>query len=140
MLVAALLAILIWWQVDSDMYAVLLAIFINIVGYGPTIRKTHVNPAAKGLRPGSWGLAITSLPSCRYDSNLRLSRLSRHAQNPAPVAQGFSNHRKITKTAPTTVRPQDPLESNRLHDHEKAPLIEPQPFHLVACFVERPVT
>ena len=51
MLIAALLAIVVWWQVDSPLYAILLVVFIDIVGYGPTVRKTYVNPESERMLP-----------------------------------------------------------------------------------------
>lgn len=51
MLAVALLSIVLWWQVDNSFYAVLLVVFIDIVGYGPTIRKTYVNPDSERMLP-----------------------------------------------------------------------------------------
>ena len=52
MLVAALLAILVWWQLQSALLAVLAASAIDIIGYIPTIRKTYEEPWSETV--GVW--------------------------------------------------------------------------------------
>lgn len=47
LLVIAVSAIIIWWLVDNPLYAVLLVVLIDIVGYLPTIRKTYVDPSSE---------------------------------------------------------------------------------------------
>ncbi len=68
MLVIALVAIIIWWKVNNPIYAVLLVVLIDIVGYGPTIRKTYKHPESERMLPwllgaGNMFFAILALES-----------------------------------------------------------------------------
>ncbi len=46
-LIAALLAIIVWWQLDSPLLAVLMVSLIDALGYIPTFRKTYVDPSSE---------------------------------------------------------------------------------------------
>ena len=49
MLVLALLAIIIWWQLDSPLWAVIVISFVDGMGFVPTFRKTYVDPNSETL-------------------------------------------------------------------------------------------
>lgn len=51
-LVVALLAVLVWWQLDNALAAVLMVSAIDGAGYIPTIRKTFKNPWSE--TPSFW--------------------------------------------------------------------------------------
>ncbi len=68
MLSIAIVAIIVWWKVNSPLYAVLLVVLIDIMGYGPTIRKTYVYPQSERMLPwllgaGNMCFAILALES-----------------------------------------------------------------------------
>ncbi len=48
-LIAALVAILVWWQLDSPLLAVLMVSLIDALGYIPTFRKTFVDPTSETI-------------------------------------------------------------------------------------------
>ena len=48
-LIAALSAILVWWQLESALLAVLMVTAIDIAGYIPSIRKTYADPSSEIL-------------------------------------------------------------------------------------------
>ena len=48
-LIAALSAILVWWQLESAFFAVLMVTAIDIAGYVPSIRKTYADPSSEIL-------------------------------------------------------------------------------------------
>lgn len=57
---AALLAIIIWWQLHNPILAVLMASVIDIVGYFPSFRKTYEEPWTE--TPATWAIfALTSI-------------------------------------------------------------------------------
>lgn len=43
-LIAALIAIVVWWQLDAPLISVLLVTLIDAIGYIPTMRKAYVEP------------------------------------------------------------------------------------------------
>jgi hypothetical protein len=48
-LIAALLAIIVWWQLDSPILAVLMVSLIDALGYIPTFRKTYIDPSSETI-------------------------------------------------------------------------------------------
>ncbi len=57
-LIAALLAILIWWQLGNPLLAVLMVSLIDGIGYIPTYRKTYKEPRSE--TPSFWLLMVVS--------------------------------------------------------------------------------
>lgn len=53
-LIAALLAIVVWWQLDSPILAVLVVSVIDVLGYWPSFRKTYEEPWTE--TPISWAI------------------------------------------------------------------------------------
>jgi len=51
-LIAALSAIVVWWQLDNPLAAVLMVSAIDLLGYIPSLRKTFVNPWSETM--SSW--------------------------------------------------------------------------------------
>lgn len=65
-LLFAILAIFVWWILDSPLYAVLMVSFIDVIGYIPTFRKSYHNPLTEVI--SSWvfffladGMALLAL-------------------------------------------------------------------------------
>lgn len=48
-LIFALLAILVWWQLDNPILAVLMVSLIDMLGYIPTLRKTFTDPSTETM-------------------------------------------------------------------------------------------
>ncbi len=48
-LITALLAIIVWWQLDSPLLAVFMVSAIDVLGYIPTYRKSFANPWTETL-------------------------------------------------------------------------------------------
>lgn len=48
-LFAALLAIIVWWQLDSPILAIVMVSLIDALGYIPTFRKTFVDPTSETI-------------------------------------------------------------------------------------------
>jgi len=46
-LIISLLAILVWWQLDEPLLAILMVSGIDFVGYIPTFRKTYEEPRSE---------------------------------------------------------------------------------------------
>lgn len=57
-LIAALLAILVWWQLDQPLISVIMVTVIDVVGYVPSFRKSYEEPWSETLT--SWILFSVS--------------------------------------------------------------------------------
>ncbi len=57
-LVLAVLAIIIWRQLDSPLLAIFMVSFIDVIGYLPSFRKTFAEPWTETL--GSWQMAVVA--------------------------------------------------------------------------------
>lgn len=58
--IAALLAIVVWWQMDNPFLAALMIAVIDVVGYLPTYRKTYHEPHSEHV--GAWlGFAAANI-------------------------------------------------------------------------------
>lgn len=51
LLVFALLALVVWWQLDAPILAVVMVSFIDVIGYIPSWRKTAQDPASEPILP-----------------------------------------------------------------------------------------
>jgi hypothetical protein len=70
-LLAALLAIFVWWQLDNPLLVVLMATSIDAVGYFPTFRKTWEEPSSESayfwlLSTIGTGINIGALAAYNY--------------------------------------------------------------------------
>lgn len=55
-LIGAIIAILIWWQLNNPLLAIFMVSLIDIIGYVPSYRKTYREPWTETL--GSWEISI----------------------------------------------------------------------------------
>ncbi len=53
-LISSLLAIFVWWQLDSPLIAVFMVSIIDVLGYWPSFRKTYEEPWTE--TPVSWAI------------------------------------------------------------------------------------
>lgn len=51
-LIAALLAILVWWQLDQPLLSIIMISIIDVTGYIPSFRKSYIEPWSETL--SSW--------------------------------------------------------------------------------------
>lgn len=57
-LIFAILAILVWWQLDKPLLSVIMVTIIDVAGYIPTLRKSYLDPWSETLF--TWFLFILS--------------------------------------------------------------------------------
>jgi len=57
-LVAAILAIIVWWQLNNPLLAIFMVSFIDVLGYLPSFRKTFVESWTETL--SSWQMAVVA--------------------------------------------------------------------------------
>lgn len=55
-LVVALVATVLWWQLDNNLYSILLICFIDAIGFIPTYRKTFIDPHTESVF--AWSLYL----------------------------------------------------------------------------------
>lgn len=58
-LVAAIGAVLVWWQLEDVYLAVLVATLIDVVGYYPTFRKSYLEPESETI--SFWMLSVIGI-------------------------------------------------------------------------------
>jgi len=72
-LIIALLAIIVWWQLNNPLLAVLMVTAIDLLGYIPTFRKLYVEPYSETI--SSWVIWIIT-PSLTLFSNAQYNWLT----------------------------------------------------------------
>jgi hypothetical protein len=83
-LAAALIAILIWWQLNSPLLALIVATATDLVGYLPTVRKSYEEPWSESLASWSvwtFAIAFTVLALDAYNPLTLLSSVATAAAN-----------------------------------------------------------
>lgn len=99
-LILALLAIVIWWQLDNPLLAILMVTVIDLIGYIPSWRKTAKEPWSEAL--ASWSVspfghifAIAAL--AEYNFFTLLYPISIVIANYTLVVIGLINRTRIAK-------------------------------------------